>query len=301
MAEPTQPPSGGSSSGSSGGNARRSSSGRPSEHGAPARSGRAGPPRPGARERAQARGVDRAPGRPGQGTGDRPAGPRPPADPPVPAEVTWYDLDAMARRELQSLPKELAERVGGQLAAAGLAIDDDPEAAYAHAATARRLASRVAVTREALGLAAYAMGKYDQAIAELRAYRRLSGDESHLPFVADSERGLGRPERALELASSPAAATLDPSGRRELRIVVAGARRDMGQVDAARVLLEQDAELRTTAVDDSVIRLRYAYADTLLAAGRTDEAKDWFGTVAEQDTAGLTDSVERLAELTSPG
>lgn len=227
---------------------------------------------------------------------DRPAkssGPRRNADPAVPEGVTWYDLDPMARRELQSLPKDLAERVGAHLAAAGLAIDDDPAAAYAHAATARRLASRVAVTREALGLAAYALGKYDQAIAELRAYRRLSGDESHLPIVADSERGLGRPERALELGASAAAGQLPTEARRELRIVVAGARRDLDQADAARVLLEQDPDLSTHEVDESLLRLRYAYADALEACGRTEEAREWFDRVAAEDTSGMTDAAER--------
>ena len=229
----------------------------------------------------------------------RPAGrgPRPPADPPVPEGVTWFDLDVSARRELQSLPKELAERVGAQLAAAGLAIDDDPEGAYAHAACARRLASRVAVTREALGLAAYATGKFDQALAELRAYRRLSGDESHLPLVADCERGLGRPERALELAASPAVGTLDAGGRRELRMVVAGARRDLDQPAAAILLLEQDQDLASAKVDDSLVRLRYAYADALLAAGRGDDALNWWRRVELEDAAGTTDAAERVSAL----
>jgi len=251
-------------------------------------SGRTSVPRPGARERAAARGDVRP--------ASRPVDQRPPADPPVPDTITWYDLDPMARRELQSLPKELAERVGAQLAAAGVAIDDDPEAAYAHAAAARRLASRVAVTREALGLAAYALGKFDQALAELRAYRRLSGDESHLPLVADCERGLGRPERALELANSAAAKRLDAPNRRELRIVVAGARLDMKQPDAAVLLLEHDPELATATVDESLVRLRYAYAAALLAAGREDEAYRWFSTVAQQDESGVTDAADRTTD-----
>jgi tetratricopeptide (TPR) repeat protein len=211
----------------------------------------------------------------------------------LPEGVSWFDLDFSARRELQGLPKELAERVGGQLAAAGLAIDDDPAAAYAHAACARRLASRVAVTREALGLAAYAVGKFDQALAELRAYRRLSGDESHLPLVADCERGIGRPVRAIELAGSPAAAQLDADGMRELRLVVAGARCDMGQPDAAVLILEQDKAIGGEEVTESLVRLRYAYADALLASGRADEARRWMTTVAVQDARELTDAKER--------
>ena len=248
------------------------------------------PPRPGKRERGSAGTAEQQSRRPT-------AGPRPSADPRLPDGVSWFDLDFSARRELQGLPKELAERVGGQLAAAGLVIDDDPAAAYSHAACARRLASRVAVTREALGLAAYAVGKFDQALAELRAHRRLSGDDSHLPLVADCERGLGRPERALELASSAAARRLDAAGRRELRLVVAGTRADMDQPDAAVLLLEQDPGLRNDDIDESLVRLRYAYADALLRLDRAQEATEWFSLVNDQDTNEITDSAERLQEL----
>jgi len=216
-----------------------------------------------------------------------------PAGPKVPEEITWQDLDPSARRELQSLPKELAERVGAHLAAAGVLIDDEPELAHKHALEARRLASRVAVTREAVGLTAYEAGDYEMALAELRAFRRLSGDDRHLPLVADCERGLGRPERVLELATTPEASRLDRSGQRELTIVVAGARQDLDQAAASVLLLEQDPGLRSTTVDPSLVRLRYAYADALIAAGRTDEGQQWMATVAAQDVEHLTDASDR--------
>jgi hypothetical protein len=236
----------------------------------------------------------------------RPAGTPPrrrderPARPPEPAitdDVSWQDLDRAARAELRSLPKELAERVGGHLAMAGLLIDTDPTLAREHAAVARRLAQRVAVVREAVALTAYACGDYESALAELRAYRRLSGDQSHLPLMADCERGLGRPSRALELATSDAAATLPAPVQRELRIVAAGARSDLGQDDAALALLEQDpALLARTAVEPSVLRLRYAYADTLARLGRDAEAAQWFRLVAASDD-GATDAADRVGHV----
>ena len=217
--------------------------------------------------------------------------------PKVPEDISWQDLDRTARRELQSLPKELAERVGAHLAAAGVFIDEQPELAHEHALEARRLASRVAVTREAVGLTAYEVGDYEQALAELRAFRRLSGDDRHLPLVADCERGLGRPERVLELAQSSEAARLDEDGKRELTIVVAGARQDMGQSGAAVLLLQQEPGLTSAEVGASLVRLRYAYADALLADGRTDEGQSWMAKVAAQDIDGLTDASERVAGL----
>ena len=44
-------------------------------------------------------------------------------------------------------------------------------------------------------------------------------------------------------------------------------------------------------------RLFYAYADALLDAGRTDEARDWFGRAAAADADGETDAAERFEDL----
>jgi len=225
------------------------------------------------------------------------------SDPRIPDDVTWQDLDREARAALRSLPKEIAERVGGHLAAAGLVIDEDPEAARRHTDVARRMAARVAVVREASALSAYACGDFETALTELRAYRRLSGDQHHLPLMADCERGIGRPERALELAASPEARKLPPDVARELRIVVAGARSDLGQDESALVHLEADPALRDNRsrqgveIDSSVPRLRYAYADTLERLGRREEAHRWFEQVAQVDSTGVTDAADRAEAL----
>jgi tetratricopeptide (TPR) repeat protein len=178
----------------------------------------------------------------------------------------------------------------------GRLIEEDPELAYEHAKAAVRTAARVASVREACGLAAYAAGHYAEALAELRAARRMSGSQTHLPVMADCERGLGRPERALALASGQDVALLDKAGQIEMRIVASGARRDMGQLDAA-VLTLQTAELNDTRRRPWTARLRYAYADALLAVGRRDEAVVWFGRAADADDDNQTDADERLAEL----
>src|SRR5205814_742948 len=147
-------------------------------------------------------------------------------------------LDPDVRRELRTLPKGLADEVARRLVAAGLALAEDPELAHAHAEVAGRMASRVAAVREALGLTAYATGRWGQARSELRAARRMSGSDELLPVIADCERGLRHPERALDLAGSPEAARLPTAERLEMRIVAAGARRDLGQAEAAVVTLQ---------------------------------------------------------------
>jgi tetratricopeptide (TPR) repeat protein len=144
--------------------------------------------------------------------------------------------------------------------------------------------------------AAYAAGEWSEALAELRAARRLTGDPTHLPIIADCERALGRPERALDLARSPEVGALPAAARVELRIVEAGARRDLGQLDAALVTL-QGPDLDRRTVQPWTARLWYAYADTLLALGRTGEARDWFVATASIDEDGETDADDRLLAL----
>jgi tetratricopeptide (TPR) repeat protein len=189
-----------------------------------------------------------------------------------------------------------AQLVGGHLVMAGRLIDEDPEKAYAHARAAQQLAPRLAATREALGLAAYLSDRYAEALSELRAARRITGSNHQWAVMADCERGLGRPEKALEMAQAPEVKELDKATQVELRIVAAGARRDMGQADAAVVLL-QGADLTPVQPEPWTARLRYAYAEALLDASREDEAREWFSRASEVDPEGLTDAGERLAEL----
>ncbi|MGW7020810.1 tetratricopeptide repeat protein [Streptomyces decoyicus] len=215
---------------------------------------------------------------------------------PIPEDVTGDEIDKDVRQELLSLPKTLAEDVAKNLVMVAKLLDEDPEKAYGYSRVALRLASRVAAVREAAGFAAYAVGKYSEALAEFRAARRMTGSVELWPVMADCERGLGRPEKAMAMAGEPEVQKLDKAGQVEMRLVAAGARRDMGQADAAVVTL-QSPELASSAVHPWTARLRYAYADALLAVGREDEAREWFAKALEADQGGTTDASDRLAEL----
>ena len=171
-----------------------------------------------------------------------------------------------------------------------------PQLALAHTKAASRRAGRVAIVREAVGVAAYSAGEFATALTELKAAARISGSSDYLPMIADCERGLGRPERALALASAPEARTLDREGKVELLIVAAGARRDLGQAEAAVLTLQVPA-LKSRGQGEWLARLRYAYADALLEVGRTAEARDWFTQAADVDPEGTTDAAERVDEL----
>ncbi|MFJ5999951.1 tetratricopeptide repeat protein [Streptomyces sp. NPDC092370] len=215
---------------------------------------------------------------------------------PIPEDVTGDEIDKDVRQELQSLPKTLAEDVARNLVMVARLLDEDPEGAYGYSRVALRLASRVAAVREAAGFAAYATQKYGEALAEFRAAKRMTGNIDLWPVMADCERGLGRPEKALDMAGAPEVHKLDKAGQVEMRLVAAGARRDLGQLDAAIVTL-QSPELAANSVQPWTARLRYAYADALLAAGRESEAREWFAKAVEADRDGSTDASDRLAEL----
>lgn len=214
----------------------------------------------------------------------------------LPDDVDPRMLDGDARRELRSLSKDTSDLVARHLVMTGRLLDDDPEQALAHARAARALAGRVAVVREAAGLAAYAAGEWAEALSELRAARRISGRPEHLGVFADCERALGRPERALAYADDPQVTELSQDQRVELVIVLAGARRDLGQAEAA-VLALQDPARRTTEKRPWAARLWYAYADALLAAERAEQAREWFAKAAAVDVDGETDAGDRLLAL----
>jgi tetratricopeptide (TPR) repeat protein len=216
--------------------------------------------------------------------------------PPLDESISGKELDRAVAQHLRGLPEKLAARVARHLVAAGMLIDTDPATAYQHTLAARGRAARIAVVREACGEAAYAAGEYAEALSELRAAKRMNGSQAYLAVMADCERALGRPDRALALARNPAVAGFEPAQKAEMTIVEAGARRDLGELDAALRTLE-NAPLRSQSRAEWVSRLRYAYADTLLAAGRTEDALEWFHRTVAVDGDEVTDAAERVEEL----
>ena len=237
----------------------------------------------------------------GKSRSDKPRSDKPRSDKPrvprIPDDITGKEIDRRVAAELRTLPEELGLSVARLLVAASRALEaEDVELALAYAAEAKRLAGRVSVVREAVGIAAYAAGDYATALAELRAVRRMTGDQDYVPVMADCERGLGRPRKALDLIAEVPEAQLSDASRVEARIVAAGARRDLGQPEAALLLLQVPA-LSARRSEEWLPRLRYAYADTLLELGRVEEARTWFERAAQADPDGTTDAEEMLAEM----
>jgi tetratricopeptide (TPR) repeat protein len=200
------------------------------------------------------------------------------------------------RNELRTLPDGLALRVARHLAASGEMINVDPELAWQHARAALNKASRVGIVREAAAEAAYNAGHFAEALTEFRAARRMRGIKEYWPLMADCERALGRPAKAISMAADPLVNSLDRASKVEMRIVASGARVDQGKLEAALATL-QCPELTTTSNEAWSARIRYAYADVLEKLGRKDEALEWFHRAAAADAAEQTDADERIAAL----
>ncbi len=194
--------------------------------------------------------------------------------PEIDDDVTGKELDRATGHQIKTLEEQSAGWVAKHLVMAGRLIDIEPELAFQHALAASRRGGRLSVVREAVGLTAYAAGHYGEALREFRTYRRISGSNVHLPVMADCERGLGRPDRALDMVRSPEAQDLDAPGKVELAIVASGARSDLNQLDAAVSELEIP-QLDINRAFSYSPRLFRAYAEALAAVGRTEESEKW--------------------------
>ncbi|RWZ68265.1 hypothetical protein ELQ92_03310 [Labedella populi] len=195
-------------------------------------------------------------------------------DPEIPEDVQPRDLDKVARNELKSLTKDNADWVAKHLVMASRLIDEDPELAHAHALSAARRAGRIGVVRESLAITAYETGDYALALRELRTFRRISGSDEQLPLMVDSERGVGRPEKALELGRSVNRSTLTPATQVSLAIAMSGARLDLGSPELALGELEIP-QLDPDRAFSYSPALYDAYAEVLSELGRDADAALW--------------------------
>ncbi len=194
--------------------------------------------------------------------------------PAIPEEITPRDLHPSARNELKTLSKENADEVARHLAMAARLIDDDPALAHEHALAASRRAGRIAIVRESLAITAYAIGDFALALRELRTYRRISGKEDQIALMVDSERGVGRPDRALETGRAVDRSALPVATRVALAIAMSGARLDRGETELALGELEVP-ELDPDRAFEWSPALFAARAAVLEDLGRTQEAAFW--------------------------
>jgi hypothetical protein len=213
----------------------------------------------------------------------------------VPEDVEFRELDRDVRGRLRTLSKEQAERVGKHLVMVARLIDTDPELAFEHAQEAVRRGGRVDVTHEAMGLAAYRSGRYSEALRELRTVRRLNGSPEHLPVIADAERGLGRPERAIAVGNDPDVALLGAESQVELAMVLSGARLDLGEAEAALAVL--DSPVVRSAKGLLAARVAQARATALTALGRSGDADLELSRFTQEELDAAAGDIEEEDEV----
>ncbi|KFI51297.1 tetratricopeptide repeat protein [Bifidobacterium callitrichos] len=198
---------------------------------------------------------------------------RRPNEPKMPKGLVWAMLSKDERERLRGLSKEHAENIGLHILAAYTLIEDDPEAALEHAQWAAKQASRIDFARETLAFIAYRKGDYKLALREFRTAYRMNGFTDYLPFIADCERGLGNPKKAIEIVSSDDAKMLRGESKAEMFLVYAGALADLKLWDKA---IEIVHTLGRSKGLPGAYRMRALQAEQLFLeeAGRNDEAID---------------------------
>ena len=195
-------------------------------------------------------------------------------DPVIDENIDFKELDAPVRNELKALTKENADFVTNHLIMASRLLETDPELAHQHALSAARKGGRIASVRESLGITAYLVGDFQLALRELRTFRRISGSNDEIALMVDCERGIGRPDKALELGRSVDKSTLPDVVQAALAVAMSGARLDQGQPELALAELEIPQLDPNTAYSYSP-DLFFAYAEVLDELGRAAEAKTW--------------------------
>ena len=227
---------------------------------------------------------------------DRPASADKPKSPLIPHEIQPEDLDMGVRVQLKTLSAENAEMTARHLAMVAYLAEQDPELAHRHAQAAASRAGRIPVVRETVGITAYFVEDWALSLRELLAHRRMTNSHDHVPMMIDCERGLGRPQRGLELGRTIDRAALSPEVRVSLAIAMSGARLDLEQNETALVELEIK-ELNPNSVFDYSPRLFWAYADTLEVLGREADAAKWADLATRAEKAIALKHASEFEEL----
>ena len=216
-------------------------------------------------------------------------------DLPWPDEIFELELEPDLMSELESFGGRTSTLAKHMLSVQVLA-ESDPEMSYQHAARIRGRIPRSALARQTICIAAYRTARFKEAVKEESAYRRISGHFDLVPIAADSERGLNRPQRALDFGAEFEREDLDSDTRTELYIVMGGARRDLGDTDAARVFLQK--AVRAAKSPMAMARSRFALGELLVASGDPEQAKKWLQSAVDIDEdAAWTEAADLLEGL----
>lgn len=201
------------------------------------------------------------------------------------------DLPKWVREEInRTTPKDRREPAISHLAKAVAAFADGRYgASYEQLTKAKKLAPQVATIRELLGLSAYHLERWQQALSELRAFRRMSGETTQVPVEMDCLRALEKPEQLEKTFRSLRDLPSDPATDDEARVVYASSLLDRGLVvDAWKVI--KPGRL-VSQPRPSALRRWYVAGRVAHAAHEDEAARSFVDAIAKADPdfPGLAD------------
>lgn len=205
-------------------------------------------------------------------------------------------LPSPVYRDLKAASGTQLDHVATAFAQAGVALEEgDAERAVELLEDAKRRASRSSVIREALGIALYLEGRFKDAGRELAAYRRISGRQDQNHLLADCARASGNLDRAEDLVDEMIHAGVAVDRVVEGLLVIAGARADRGDHDAALAVLHR-IDLEPRRVEPYHLRLWHLAADIATRQGDDSAAEGYLQAISTVDPDFL-DVRERLDAL----
>lgn len=160
---------------------------------------------------------------------------------------------------------------------------------------AKDLASRDATIREILALASYRIGDWSTALRELRTYRRLSGETTHMPVEMDVLRALGRDKDVAAVWTDFKKLGGGPAVKKEARVVYGSFLIDNGDLEEAAEVVGKAKIEKDPWPED----MRLWFVAARIAALRGDKARARHiadAIVLEDPSFPGLDDLDRLIE-----
>lgn len=183
---------------------------------------------------------------------------------------------------MRSTPKDRREPAIHHLTKAmGDFADERYGAAVPELRKAKELSPRSSTIRELLGLSAYRSGKWEEALRELRTFRRITGDLIHMPVEMDCLRALDRKEDVTKTWERLRSHDISPTIDHEARVVYASFLLDEGKAREAWPIIKPGRLIASPS--EGELRRWFVAARVALAAGDKDAARRIVAALDEQD------------------
>ncbi len=183
---------------------------------------------------------------------------------------------------IRSTPKDRREPALGHLAKGMQSFADERyPSALPELRKAKKLAPRSSTVRELLGLSAYRSGVWEEALRELRTFRRITGDLIHMPVEMDCLRALGKGEDVVKTWERLQSHDISPTINHEARVVYASYLLDEGRPLDAWPVIKPGRLVASPSPGE--IRRWYVAARVALEAGDKDAARRIVAALDEQD------------------